>query len=110
MRLKYKEPYGYDGVCDLKKYNNIVVCTHEKEGVATSIKSSAEYLMEYVIKRYDFDMCNLVWVNRDLWRRKDHYRLVNFEYKDGRCEILGNKIITIEELNEMVRKSGDYIC
>ena len=110
MRLKYKELYGREGICDLKKYNNIVICTHEKEGAATSVKGSAEFLMEYVIKRYDFDMCNLVWVNHDLWRPKEEYRLVEFDYKDGKCEIKGNKQITIEQLQDMIRKSGDYIC
>ena len=65
--------------------------------------------MEYVIKRYDFDMCNLVWINHDVWRPKDHYRLVDFEYKDGCCEINGNKPITLEQLQEMIRKSGDFI-
>ena len=110
MRLKYKELYGHEGVCDLKKYNNIVICTHDKECAATSVKGSAQSLMEYVIKRYDFDMCNLVWVNHDVWRPKDHYRLVDFEYKEGCCEIRGNTPITLEQLQEMIRKSGDFIC
>lgn len=110
MRVKYKEIYGHEGVCDLKKYNNIVICTHDKECAATSVKGSAQSLMEYVIKRFDFDVCNLVWVNHDLWRPKDQYRLVNYEYNDGKCEILGNKVITVDELFDMIKKSGDFIC
>lgn len=109
MRLKYKELYGHEGVCDLKKYNNIVICTHDKECAATSVKGSAESLMEYVIKRYDFDVSNLVWINHDIWRPRDHYRQVSFVYENDKCDIRGNTPITVEQLNEMIRKSGDYI-
>lgn len=109
MRLKYKEIYGHEGICDLKKYNNIVICTHENECAATSVKGSAESLMNYVIGRYDLDASNLIWVTCDHWRKKDQYRQISFSYIDGKCSIKGNKVITAEELNDMVRKSGDYI-
>ena len=66
--------------------------------------------MEYVIKRYDFDISNLVWINHDMWRPKEEYRMVDFEYKDGKCDIKGNKTITVEQLQDMIKKSGDYIC
>ena len=109
MRLKYKEIYGHEGVCDIKKYNNIIICTHDKECAATSIKGSAESLMEYVIRRYDLDVSNLVWINHDLWRPRNQYREVTFTYADGKCDTIRNTPITIEQLNEMIRKSGHYI-
>lgn len=109
MRLKYKEIYGHEGVCDLKKYNNIIICTHDKECAATSVKGSMESLIEYVVRRYDFDLSNLVWVNHDIWRIKDHYRQVDFVFEGDKCDIRGNTPITSTQLNDMIRKSGDYI-
>lgn len=109
MRLKYKEMYGHEGICDIKKYNNIVICTHEKECAATSVKGSAESLMEYVIKRYDLDTSNLVWVTHDLWRQKDQYREVIYTYDNEKCNIAKHTVITVEQLNDMIRKSGDFI-
>lgn len=109
MRLKYKEIYGHEGICDIKKYNNIIICTHDKECAATSVKGSAESLMEYIIKRYDLDVSNLVWINNDIWRPRDHYRQVAFVYECDKCDVRSNTPITAEQLNEMIRKSGDYI-
>lgn len=109
MRLKYKELYGHEGVCDIKKYNNILICTHEKECAATDVKGSSESLMEYVIKRFDLDTSNLVWINHDLWRPHDQYTQVTFEYDGEKCDVKRNTHITVSELNEMIKKSGDYI-
>lgn len=109
MRLKYTEVYGHEGVCDIKKYNNIIICTHDKECAATGVKGSAESLMEYVIKRFDLDVTTLRWVTYDPWKKANHYQEIIFKYEDGKVDRRKGLPITIEELNEMIRKSGDFI-
>lgn len=109
MRLKYKELYGHEGVCDIKKYNNIIICTHEAECAATGVKGSQESLMEYVIGRFDLDTTTLEWISFDPWKEKNKYTRVIFSYADGKVERRKGENITIEQLNEMIRKSGDYI-
>lgn len=109
MRLKYTEIYGHEGVCDIKKYNNIVICTHEAECATTGVKDSAESLMEYVIKRFELDVSTLRWVTYDPWKKGNQYQEIIFKYDAGKVDRRKGIPITIEELNDMIRKSGDFI-
>ena len=34
----------------------------------------------------------------------------DFDYNEGRCEVKGNSIISLQQLQDMIKKSGDFIC
>ena len=109
MRVKYTEIYGHEGSCDIKKYNNIVICTHDTECAATSVKASAESLMEYVVKRFQLDVSTLRWVCYDPWKKTNQYQEILFKCANGKFERRKGVPLTAEELNDIIRKSGDFI-